>query len=174
MVVVGAHHRVTGGTTHSVERIVNHPNFSQISLANDISMVRSATDFVESASVRFIQLEPNFIITGFPATSSGWGQTTNPGSAAENLQFLHVEVITNEECRSRLTLTNAARIGDTTICVSSPDGQGLCMGDSGGPLTYGGRLIGAVSWGVPCGTAAPDMFARISAVHEWLVSINDI
>ena len=139
-----------------------------------MSLVRSASDIVETGSVRFIHLESNFINTGFPATSTGWGQTTNPGNAAEHLQWLHVEVITNEECRSRLSLTNAARIGETTICVSSPDGQGLCMGDSGGPLTFGGRLIGAVSWGVPCGTAAPDMFARISAVHAWLVSIIDV
>ncbi|XP_070502423.1 trypsin alpha-4-like [Chironomus tepperi] len=173
-VVVGAHHRVTGGTTHATERIVNHPNYSSITLANDVSLVRSATDFVESSTVRFIQLEPNFISTAFPATASGWGQTSNPGSAAEHLQYLIVEAITNEECRSRLSLTNAARIGETTLCVSSPNGQGLCMGDSGGPLTVNGRLVGAVSWGVPCGTAAPDMFARISAVHAWLVSIIDV
>jgi secreted trypsin-like serine protease len=42
------------------------------------------------------------------------------------------------------------------------------MGDSGGPLTVNGRVAGAVSWGVPCGTAAPDMFARISAVYDWM------
>ena len=137
-------------------------------------MVRSSTDFVESATVGFIQLDSNFINLAFPVRASGWGQTSNPGSAAEHLQWLTVEVITNEECRSRLSLTNAARIGNTTICVSSADGEGLCMGDSGGPLTYGGRLIGAVSWGVPCGTAAPDMFARISAVYDWLVSVNDV
>ena len=143
-------------------------------MANDVSLVRSSTDFVESAHVRFIHLEHNHINTGFPAWASGWGQVSNPGAAAENLQYLQVEIITNVECRSRLSITNAARIGDTTICVSSPNGQGLCMGDSGGPLTFGGRLIGAVSWGVPCGTAAPDMFARISAVHDWLVSIIDV
>jgi len=103
----------------------------------------------------------------FPVRTSGWGQTSNPGSAAELLQWLTVEVITNEECRSRLSLTNAARIGETTICVSSADGQGLCMRYSGGPLAVAGRLVDDLSLGVPCGTAAPDMFARISAVHGW-------
>jgi len=38
-IVVGAHHRINGGTTHAAERIVNHPNYSSITLANDISMV---------------------------------------------------------------------------------------------------------------------------------------
>ncbi|KAG5682607.1 hypothetical protein PVAND_011950 [Polypedilum vanderplanki] len=34
----------------------------------------------------------------------------------------------------------------------------------------GGFIINhrTVSWGVPCGTASPDMFARISAVATWL------
>jgi secreted trypsin-like serine protease len=174
VIVVGAHHRINGGITHQAERIVNHPNYSSVTLANDVSLVRSTTDFIQTATVDFIPLESEFISSHFPAFTSGWGQTAHPGSAAENLQFLQVEVITNEECRSRLSVTNAARIGASTICVSSPNGQGLCMGDSGGPLTVNGRLVGAVSWGVPCGTAAPDMFGRISAVHDWLISVIDV
>lgn len=42
------------------------------------------------------------------------------------------------------------------------------MGDSGGPLTQAGSVIGAVSWGVPCGGTPPDMFARISSFREWI------
>lgn len=99
---------------------------------------------------------------------SGWGQTSNPGSAAADLQFVAVSIITNADCRSRLSTTQAARILDGTICSLSPNGQGKCMGDSGGPLTQNGQVIGAVSWGVPCGTAAPDMYARISQYRDWM------
>jgi trypsin len=123
-VVAGAHHRINGGITYAVSQIVNHPNYSGITLANDISVVRTETPILQSATVRPIALEFDFVGTHTGATASGWGQTTHPGSAAENLQFLSVDVITNDECRSRLSLTNAARIGDSTICVSSPNGQG--------------------------------------------------
>ena len=42
------------------------------------------------------------------------------------------------------------------------------MGDSGGPLTRNNEVIGTVSWGIPCGTAAPDMFGRISIAAQWM------
>lgn len=48
------------------------------------------------------------------------------------------------------------------------------MGDSGGPLTVAGHVIGAVSWGVPCGTAAPDMYGRVSAAYGWLIDQIDV
>ena len=51
-------------------------------------------------------------------------QTTHPGSAAANLQFLILDVITNDDCRSRLSTAQANRIGDSVICTLSPAGQG--------------------------------------------------
>lgn len=39
----------------------------------------------------------------------------------------------------------------------------VCIfGILGGPLSQGGTVIGAVSWGIPCARGSPDMFARIS------------
>jgi secreted trypsin-like serine protease len=167
VVVVGAQNRISGGTTMSVARVINHPNYSASTLANDISVVQTVNAIVESATVRPIPLGSAMITSG-TAVASGWGQTSHPGSAAAELQFLSVDVITNEACRSRLSTLQAARILDSTICTSSPTGTGLCMGDSGGPLSQGGSVIGAVSWGIPCGNVQPDMFARISNVRDWM------
>jgi trypsin len=170
VVVVGAHNRITGGTTMAVAQVINHPQYSSATLNNDISVVRTVNAILVTPNVRPIPLGAELVTEG-NAISSGWGQTTHPGSAAANLQFLTVQVITNEECRSRHSLTNANRIFDSIICVSSPVGQGLCMGDSGGPLTQAGSVIGAVSWGIPCGNVQPDMFARISHARDWMISV---
>jgi trypsin len=147
LVVVGAQNRINGGITHTTSRIINHPNYSGATLINDVSVIQVTNPISETGSVRRIPLGSVFI-TGGNAIASGWGQTSNPGSAATELQWLQVQVITNEACRSRLSTTQAARIFDSTICTSGPVGQGLCMGDSGGPLTQGGAVIGAVSWGI--------------------------
>jgi trypsin len=130
LAVVGAQNRISGGITHSVVRIVNHPNYSGNTLANDISVLQTTNDIIETATVRRISLGSAFVTAGF-STASGWGQTSNPGSAAAELQFVQVEVITNEQCRARLSAAQAARILDSTICTTSPINVGLCMGDSG-------------------------------------------
>lgn len=39
---------------------------------------------------------------------------------------------------------------------------GACMGDSGGPLVdQQGTCIGIVSWGTPCASGFPDVFAKL-------------
>lgn len=45
------------------------------------------------------------------------------------------------------------------------------MGDSGGPLTSGGSLHGAVSWGVACARGFPDVYSRVSAHRDWIISV---
>lgn len=118
-VVVGAQNRINGGTTLTVSRIVNHPSYSSTTLNNDISVIQTTNEIVETVNIRRIPLGSAFVTSGV-AIGSGWGQTSNPGSAAAELQFVQVEVITNESCRARLSATQAARIFDSVICTSSP------------------------------------------------------
>lgn len=51
-------------------------------------------------------------------------------------------------------------------------GTGTCDGDSGGPLTHDGKLIGIVSWilkkGESCADGHPDGYVRISTFNEWI------
>lgn len=84
---------------------------------------------------------------------------------------MNVNILTNAVCRSRHNPVNALSVHANTICSFGAVGNGMCMGDSGGPLVAHGQLAGAVSWGVPCGVGAPDVFARISSHHGWIVSV---
>lgn len=127
IVVLGAQNRVVGGITHSVSRIVNHPNYVAITLFNDISLIQTVNEIIVTATVRPIPLGSAFI-SGGAAVISGWGQTSNPGSHADELQFINVNVITNENCRSRLSMSNAMRIFNSTICTLPPVGKGVCIG----------------------------------------------
>lgn len=87
------------------------------------------------------------------------------------MQYLDVLVLSNADCRARHNPINALRVHANTICTFGAMGNGLCMGDSGGPLVANGNLIGAVSWGEPCGVGRPDVFARVSSHFFWITGI---
>lgn len=172
VVVVGALSRTTGGITHRVSRIVNHPSYNSQSLNNDISVAQTETVMGFTATVAPIGLGSAFVGGGVSAIASGWGQTSNPGTAAATLQFVALTTLTNADCRSRLSATLAARIFDSVICTFVGAGRGTCMGDSGGPLAVGGNVIGAVSWGIPCAVGSPDVYARISSHRSWIIGFT--
>ncbi|XP_019548753.3 chymotrypsin-2-like [Aedes albopictus] len=169
IVVAGTLLLNAGGERHPSSQIINHPQYSSLTLANDVSVVRVATPFVFTGTIASVALEENFVNTASNAQASGWGQTSNPGSIPNHMQWVNVDIISLEECRSRHNVVNAARVHDTTICSSSPTGIGMCMGDSGGPLSHGGRQQGIVSWGIACAQGFPDVFARVSSHRAWIL-----
>lgn len=96
------------------------------------------------------------------------------GPLPDELQFIDVVTLSMEDCRSRHVEEVQELISDSVLCVFSGQvGMGLCHGDSGGPLVHHGVLIGAVSWGIPCGTGKPDAFTRISVLLPWIRSHLD-
>lgn len=74
----------------------------------------------------------------------------------------------NADCRDIHHAEQAESIYNGTICTLRNMGNGACFGDSGGPLTANGKLIGLVSWGVPCAVGFPDQFTRVSEFLDWI------
>lgn len=79
--------------------------------------------------------------------------------------------MTNAACRTAHTTGNAAFVFDSTLCSFTQTGQGICFGDSGGPLTSGGNVIGIASWVIPCAVGRPDAWARMSSFRPWVLSV---
>lgn len=74
----------------------------------------------------------------------------------------------NEECRQRHHSAQTMFIHHSTICTILKQGHGACYGDSGGPLVSAGKLIGVVSWGIPCAQGRPDAFTRVTSYLDWI------
>jgi trypsin len=125
--VVGTNHRTSGGIAHSTSRIVNHPSYNANTLANDISMVFTASTIGFTSTVQPITLGSATVGGGVTSQASGWGQTSHPGSAATNLQFLTKPTLTLADCRARHTVANRQSVFDNTICTFLRSGAGMCM-----------------------------------------------
>ncbi|XP_058129215.1 chymotrypsin-2-like [Anopheles ziemanni] len=169
--VVGAYRLSQGGFNLGLRRIIIHPNFASETLANDVAVVRVASPMVLSDAVQGVQLGSYNVNVAYGALVSGWGRTefSNP-QFPDNLQYIAVNIISPLECRARFTAPYDARIYDSTLCSSSPVGQGTCLGDAGSPLVHGAELHGIVSWGIPCGEGYPDVYARVSSHRGWILA----
>ena len=166
----GSSLRNTGGLVVGVSSYVEHPNYNDNTLDNDVSMLVLSADIVFSNAARSIDITDVEPADGTPTTVTGWGTTSEGGSLADHLLAVSVPIVNRAAC-------NQAYGGSITanmICAGVPEG-GLdaCQGDSGGPLIdpATGRLVGVVSWGFGCARPNfPGIYANVDYVRDWIVS----
>ena len=73
---VGTITRTSGGVSHLVSEIRNHPQYSAITLANDICTLQVEVPFVFNPNVQPIPFAQFHQDTVANAVFSGWGQTS--------------------------------------------------------------------------------------------------
>lgn len=163
-----------GGVTYNLEKINVHESFNdEISLENDIALLKVDRDIDLNDKISLIPLEMEDVPAGSKVFSAGWGQTTSDkGPASNDLQFLSMTTINTEICRNHFVTENEP-VFDSNICTQPTGGQGTCAGDSGGPLVYNGKLVGILSWGLICGGRDPEVYVRVSAFQPWIDSHMD-
>ncbi|XP_055537158.1 trypsin 3A1 [Wyeomyia smithii] len=170
----GSSNRLEGGILFNVEQIENHPAYDDWNLENDVSLLRSAADFV-GANIAVIALPAadSYVPGGTRAVLSGWGLTSVPGSLPTILQKVDIPVIDQETCMAGWP---AGWVTDDMLCASEP-GRDACNGDSGGPLVTGGVQIGAVSWGASnCLGNEPGIYSRLAfpVIRNWVTEVSGV
>jgi len=104
--------------------------------------------------------------------ATGFGDMTNGGNSATQLQEVKLEYLPNAKCkdiwRSKVNVTNMLCAGPTT------GGRDTCQGDSGGPwqckMTNGAWTIqGATSFGGKCAAAGlTGVYTRVAFYVDWI------
>lgn len=155
-------------------------------ITQDVCVVRVTNNFIFTANVAPIRVGSEFIGGGVTSIVSGWGGTSvNGGPAPNNLQWIEKQTLTNADCAFRMQ-HNAHFVVESKICTFTQAGEGICQGkivnfniisnhcntkspgDSGGPLSAGGAVIGIVSWNIPCARGFPDGYDRVSYWYSWI------
>lgn len=85
--------------------------------------------------------------------------------------YLNIKLIPREDCQRQYP--PSISIGPTQICSFSAYGRGMCFGDSGGPMTVNGKLVGVASFvhGRGCGKGYPDVCTRVPYYRNWIESM---
>jgi PKD repeat protein len=169
-VLVGTDDLRTGGQRVDVVRTIVYPGFNTNSFVGNDIAVLELDGFFMTPRVE-LMTPPKLALAnpGVVATAVGWGRTSTSGPISPELKKLQVEIISNDTCKTTL----ADDVTDATICAGlSGQQEGICRGDSGGPLLVpdGQRWVqaGIVSFGIfTC--ILPEAFARVSALVDFVL-----
>ncbi|KAK0181221.1 hypothetical protein PV327_003523 [Microctonus hyperodae] len=159
-------------STHAVEKIIIHEDYTpDDSWRNDIALIKIKSEFNISSILNYVSLP--FLHQKIPAGSiaivSGWGRLWQNGPSMSILQKAQVFIASQEYCEN-INAKEGLTVHSSHICaIAHTTETGSCHGDSGGPLTVDGKLVGLVSWGVECGsTKYPTVYTRVSEYLNWI------
>ncbi|XP_031631968.1 chymotrypsin-2-like [Contarinia nasturtii] len=163
-ILVGTNDLQSGGTRFTPERFIIHESYDRPRrMQNDIALIKMAKMQFNS-NVKPIKYSTNFVKDGAQLQATGWGRLSANGNIPRFLQVVNLKAISNQRCRRFYRNT----VFDGILCTYTKVGEGVCNGDSGGPIVMGDELVGLTSFAVLCAKGYPDGFTRISHYFNWI------
>ncbi|XP_051167248.1 chymotrypsin-2-like [Leptopilina boulardi] len=159
--------------TYFVDEIIIHNEYNgSDSWKNDIALIKVTPNFTMNNEIKsVVHPKSNMVFReNEEAIVSGWGKIRIGGSFSHSyLQLVTIFIANQTLCNEKYKQWN--NIYDTQICTyESKMEKGFCRGDSGGPLTVNGVLVGIASW-VNRGCANihfPSIYTRVSKFLNWI------
>ncbi|KAL1498040.1 hypothetical protein ABEB36_008900 [Hypothenemus hampei] len=167
-VLVGANYLFDNeGHVHKIEKIVKHPDFSYFTLQSDMSVLLLKDPIKISEKARPIEISTEEPSGGVEASVSGWGRTET-GLQSTHLRAVKVEIEDHHKCQSYFPGIFHPVINKNMVCLK-PHHKSTYYGDSGGPLTVDGKLVGLVSFGRPVKpNKKTTVFTRVGGFMDFL------
>lgn len=168
-IAVGIHMKNDTGVRYNISKFIMHPDHIPIpatKITHDIALLVLEKPIRLDKHTKTIELNPNFIGEGVKATLAGWGSSLDQH---EGLKYIELTTISNKKCSKQLP---RGLVKSEMVCAySGRFGEGVCLGDSGGPLILDNRIIGISSWAKICAIGYPDGFTRVSPYVKWIEQV---
>uniref|UniRef100_T1GR22 Peptidase S1 domain-containing protein n=1 Tax=Megaselia scalaris TaxID=36166 RepID=T1GR22_MEGSC len=168
IIFMGATNRTARGIKIRARKIVQHQNYTEKPLMNDIAVIKLHRLILLSRKVKIIKLLTKEPEPKSRALATGWGklrETDADYQIPELLQGVNLDTILLADC---IKAYGFDKIQRENICAYT-SGKDTCQGDSGGPLVYQGELLGVVSWGAGCAQrGAPGVYASVPKFLPWI------
>ncbi|XP_071952948.1 transmembrane protease serine 9-like [Antedon mediterranea] len=165
--------------TVKVSMVFTHPDYSDLTMDNDIALLRLEQAVVFTDYVRPVCLsdEPPYQ-EGQRCYISGWG-FDGTEYKKDDLQEAVVPIMSNENCNE--LLGSVHNVTNNKLCAGYPEGGvDACQGDSGGPLVCldeAGKwqLMGITSYGFGCALESrPGVYTRVSTFTDFIDIITGL
>ncbi|XP_033351311.1 chymotrypsin-2-like [Bombus vosnesenskii] len=155
-------------SVHQAVKFIVHDEYNPSdSWINDIALIKVNKPFEIGPQLNYVPLpEANRNIPdNSRAIVSGWGRIRENGPLSTTLKKATIYITNQNTCKNAYR-----RIYDTQICASNPKSEkGACNGDSGGPLTVNGKIVGIVSWSRGCALSNyPTVYTRVPSYIDWI------
>jgi len=146
-------------------------NFPLETLNNFSVSFQVSVPFKYGIVIQPISLTSTEPAAGSIAVVSGWGYTLSSDGVLNlpsKLQAANVFIVSRPECD--YVYAAYGGITQSMICANVPGGgKGPCEGDNGGPLVFGGKLVGIMSWGNGCGSAQyPMVYSNVAYLKDFI------
>lgn len=158
------------GAWVEIDKVFLHESYDRKTKANDIALVRLKAPHAGRIIPR--ATNSTALRVGQSLEVTGWGQTSDGGSAADHLMKATVPYVDNKTCNEPASYGGDVR--ETMMCAGRREGGiDACQGDSGGPLVLrsssGPVLVGVVSWGDGCAKKLKyGIYTRVASYHDWI------
>jgi secreted trypsin-like serine protease len=116
----------------TTDSFVLHPDYNPDTLENDIGLIEFRMPVTFTDYVKPVNLLPSAALSdNSPLVTMGWGQVDDEDPGLQDMvNYVSVTTISNAECR----LFYGSQILDTMACAAGNYNEGICFGDTGGPL----------------------------------------
>jgi len=187
-VVVGSSNISPGAPGQQVIRVLTprkHPNAGKVpdGAWYDIALLplERPVQWTSGVSPAFVNQKLGTVGTGRPCAALGWGKSNETSTFSTTLQTVRLDRFTFRQCVLAYRNMPGVRIsGETQVCAGSVGntGEGICQGDTGGPLfceTNDGSVdfVGVAASGANCGSAQhPGIFMRVDYFLDWIVQVT--
>nr|CAG4645445.1 EOG090X03V0 [Lynceus sp. MCZ IZ 141354] len=160
-----------------VSTVVVHPQFNNLTLANDIALLKFSQPARRRANIDVICMPHKGELPELEGTRcvvTGWGRKTEDTPHSVALKEIEVPLWDDAKCQAALRTQFGPNfvLPPTSLCAGA-EGRDACDGDGGGPLVCekDGQWyqVGVVSFGIGCGrTNLPGVYTRLSSFDTWI------
>uniref|UniRef100_A0AB38ZEF1 Venom S1 protease 3 n=1 Tax=Oncocephalus sp. TaxID=2944721 RepID=A0AB38ZEF1_9HEMI len=153
-----------------VQRIINHPDYNNITQVHDIAILELKDPIEFSNLVGRVCMPSKSISENEYSKVMGWGLLSTHGNPSPVLMKVNVKTIDIGICGTIYMLNTTAR---TQICTYNNQ-KDSCQGDSGGPLVHLNpktnmlEQVALVSFGRDCASTDPGVNTDVKKYEDWI------